>query len=199
MLERVSKAAVEVEFAENADRFRVIKSETPDPDDEQQENSGDGDLETNSNENRITTTATVTKKEETTEDQRNVISLLSDDEEEEEDNDDEEQRNGDKDNDHQTVEEQEMDINSRKRAVDTEDSIQTTQSESSVEKSPATPGNTIVNNKKPRTNGEREEPFQSQFAPMDPDDLLSLMGFTPSGNNNNNNINNLNSNSSDLL
>ena len=196
MLERVSKAAVEVEFAENADHFRVIKSETPDPDDEQQENSGDGDLETNSNENRITTTATVTKKEETTEEQRNVISLLSDDEEDNDD--DEEQRNIEKDNDRQTVEEQEMNNNSRKRAVDTEDSIQTTQSESSVEKSPGTPGNTIVNNKRPRTNGEQgEEPFQSRFAPIDPNDLLSLVQFAPSAHNNNSN--NFNNNFSDLL
>ncbi|KAG2221228.1 hypothetical protein INT45_013939, partial [Circinella minor] len=191
LLKRVSKAAVEVEFAENANNFRVIRSETPDPDDEQRENSGYGDLDNknNSDENQSMKPSMATKKEELEEEQqRNVISLLSDDEEEEEeDNDDEEQRNREKENNQQTAGEQENSNNSRKRTGDTVDSIQTAQSESSVEKSPTTPGNVIVNNKRPRTSSEqqKEEPFQSRFAPMDPNDVLSLMTFGPGGNNNN--------------
>ncbi|KAI7852091.1 hypothetical protein BDC45DRAFT_607599 [Circinella umbellata] len=201
LLERVNKAAVEVEFAENASNFRVIRSETPDPDDDQRENLGYGDLDNknNSDENQSMEPSMATKKEELAEEQqRNVISLLSDDEEEE-DNGDEEQRNRENDNNQQTAEEQENSNNSRKRTGDIVDSIQTAQSESSVEKSPTTPGNVIVNNKRPRTSGEQqeEEPFQSRFAPMDPNDVLSLMTFGSTGNNNKSD--NLNSNSSDLL
>ncbi|KAI9245827.1 MIZ/SP-RING zinc finger-domain-containing protein [Phascolomyces articulosus] len=184
LLQRVGKVAVEVEFKDDAEHFRVIKSETPDPEDQEQEKSLDTGVQSASE-----STTKTPKVEPDVE--RNVISLLSDDEDEEHEKQEEENEvngqqtavAGNESNNYSTN-------GNRKRAADTEESIQTTQSESSVEKSPATPGN-LVANKRSRHD---DDSFQYQFAPMDANQLLNsffaLASASGNGTINNNDDNN---------